>query len=278
MAEILASETLPKLTKKDLNRVYYRIHLMNLTMNYQQSQGIGFYTAMVPILERLYKDASPEVQEAASERHLTYFLSQITATGMILGLVGAIEETTPEESKTEAVAGIKTGMMGPLAGIGDSLFKITLQAITGSIGAALALQGNIIGPIIMFVLFVGTNEAIKYFGIHKSYELGMSWLSGTEGSQIIDRLVRAAGVLGLTVIGSLIASSVKFSIGSIIKVKETEIVIQDLFDSFMPLVLPLVFTVCLYLLFRKIDRKYVVVVIFIILIVGTALAMLGVLA
>ena len=76
---------------------------------------------------------------------------------MILGITAALEESTTEDEK-EAVVAVKAGMMGPLAGIGDSVFKITIQAIAGSVGAAYALQGNIIGPILMFVIY----NAIKY--------------------------------------------------------------------------------------------------------------------
>ncbi|MGM0216429.1 PTS system mannose/fructose/sorbose family transporter subunit IID [Enterococcus sp. AZ109] len=272
------STATPKLTKRDLNRVFLRIHAIQVVLNYDMQQGIGFFNCMVPILERLYGDADIELKKNARDRHLTLFLSQVTATGMILGLVGALEETAPEEGKTEAVAAIKTGMMGPMAGIGDSLFKITVQAISGSIGAALALQGNFLGPIIMFVLYVGINETIKYLGIHKSYSLGMTWLSGDNANQIIERLIKAAGVLGLTVIGSLIASSVKLDIGTVIKVQDTKIVLQELLDSLMPKILPLVFTTGLFFLFKKIDRKYMVVVIFTILVIGTMLAMFNILA
>lgn len=264
------------LTKRDLDKVFFRLHFMALPVNYDMGQGIGFFHCMVPILERLYKDADEETKQKAIERHLTYFVSQVTAAGMILGLVGALEETSNEEEK-EAVVAVKTGMMGPFAGIGDSLFKITIQAISGSIGAALALQGNFLGPIVMFTLYVGINTAIKYFGIHKGYEIGYKLFSSDSGNNLIQRLVGAAGVLGLVVIGSLIASSVRIMIGTTITTGETVIQIQDLVDSLMPNVLPLLFTVGIYFLMKKINRKYMVLIIFGILLIGTLASMCGIL-
>lgn len=249
---------------------------MALPVNYDMGQGIGFFHCMVPILERLYKDADVETKRKAVERHLTYFVSQVTATGMILGLTGALEESSGEQEK-EAVVAVKTGMMGPFAGIGDSLFKITVQAISGSIGAALALQGSILGPVLMFLIYVGINTAVKYYGIHKGYEVGYKLFSGSQGNNMIQRLVGSAGVLGLIVIGSLIASSVRITIGTVIEKGETVIKLQDLCDTLMPDLLPLLFTVGIFFLFKKIDRKYMVFVIFGILLIGTLLAMLGVL-
>lgn len=147
------------LSKRDIRKMFWRLQLFGLGLTATQSgyQAIAFMTAVAPVLEKLYKDADKETRKRAMQRHLTMFLSQNTATGMILGITAALEESTTEDEK-EAVVAVKAGMMGPLAGIGDSVFKITIQAIAGSVGAAYALQGNIIGPILMFVIY----NAIKY--------------------------------------------------------------------------------------------------------------------
>ncbi len=115
------------LSKSDIRKMFLRLQLFGLGITATQSgyQAIGFMTAVAPVLDKLYKDADKETRKRAMQRHLTMFLSQNTATGMILGITAALEETTSEDEK-EAVVAVKAGMMGPLAGIGDSVFKITI--------------------------------------------------------------------------------------------------------------------------------------------------------
>ena len=176
-----------------------------------------------------YKDAPKEERVAAMQRHMEYFLSQNTATGMILGITAAVEESTDEDDK-EAVVAIKTGMMGPLAGIGDSVFKLTIQAIAGSLGAAYAIQGNIIGPVIMFVIYNAINIAIKYYGVIMGYEKGVEFIYSGEQAKVMQTIINVATMVGVLVLGALIGNNVKINIGTEIIVGETIVNIQQLLD------------------------------------------------
>jgi mannose PTS system EIID component len=266
-----------KITRKDLNKVFWRLQIwgLNVTSTLVLTQAIGFLNAMVPIIRRLYGD-NKELRIEAMKRHLTYFLSQITATGMILGITAAVEETTDEDEK-EAVVAIKAGMMGPLAGIGDSVFKITIQAIAGSIGAAYALQGNVLGPILMFVIYNGLNIAVKYYGIIFGYEKGTEFIKSGNQKKVMQKIINISTAVGVMVIGALIAQYVKINVGTVIHTKGTKIVIQQLLDGVMPKLLPLLFTLGLYKLHSYLPRKYLTWLIFAILIVGTILAVMGIL-
>ena len=265
-----------KITRKDLNKVFWRLQIwgLNVTSTLVLTQAIGFLNAMVPIIRRLYGD-NKELRIEAMKRHLTYFLSQITATGMILGITAAVEETTSEDEK-EAVVAIKAGMMGPLAGIGDSVFKITIQAIAGSIGAAYALQGNVLGPILMFLIYNGINIAVKYYGIIFGYEKGTEFIKSGNQKKVMQRIINISTAIGVMVIGALIAQYVKINVGTIIYTKGTKIVIQKLLDGVMPKLLPLLFTLGLYKLHSYLPRKYLTWLIFAILILGTVLAVMGI--
>ena len=267
-----------KITKKDLNKSFWRLQIfgLGLTVNNLSAQAIGFATAISPILEKLYKDRPQEEKVNAMERHLTYFLSQNTATGMILGITAALEETTDEDEK-EAVIATKSGMMGPLAGIGDSVFKITIQAIAGSIGAAYALDGNILGPILMFVIYNGINIFIKYKGVMLGYEKGLDFITSGDQAKAIEKIINMATAVGVIVLGALIGSFVNINIGTELVVGDTVVVIQELLDNVMPNLLPLLFTVFLYKLHDKIPRKHLITIIFTVLIIGTILASIGVL-
>lgn len=266
-----------KVTRKDLNKVFWRLQIFGVgtAINNVTAQAIAFATAMTPVLNKVYKDAPKEVRVAAMQRHLEYFLSQNTATGMILGITSALEETTKEDEK-DAVVAVKAGMMGPLAGIGDSVFKLTIQAIAGSIGAAYALQGNFLGVILMFVIYNGINIAIKYAGIILGYQKGMEFVTSGEQAKMMSNIINLATMVGVIVLGALISSSVRFNIAYVIQVQDTQVAIQELLDGVMPNLLPLLITLGLYQINKRIPRKYLIVMIFVILIIGTILAMNGV--
>lgn len=276
MSNEVETKNSKKITRKDLNKVFWRLKIwgLNVTSTLVLTQAIGFLNAMVPIIRRLYGD-NKELRIEAMKRHLTYFLSQITATGMILGITAAVEETTSEDEK-EAVVAIKAGMMGPLAGIGDSVFKITIQAIAGSIGAAYALQGNVLGPILMFVIYNGINIAVKYYGIIFGYEKGTEFIKSGNQKKVMQKIINISTAIGVMVIGALIAQYVKINVGTVIHTKGTKIVIQKLLDGVMPKLLPLLFTLGLYKLHSYLPRKYLTWLIFAILILGTILAVMGI--
>src|SRR5690554_6810588 len=232
-----------KITKRDLNKVFWRLQIfgLGLTINYTTAQAIAFLTAIGPALKRIYHGEPKEVRVAAMQRHLEYFLSQNTATGMILGITIALEETSPPEDK-EAVVAVKTGMMGPLAGIGDSVFKLTIQAIAGSIGAAYALQGQFMGAILMFVIYNGINIAIKYYGLMMGYEKGMEFITQGDHSRMMKTIVNFSTMVGIIVLGALISSSVKINLGYELVVQETIVNFQQLLDGVMPKLMPLLIT------------------------------------
>lgn len=267
-----------KITRKDLNKIYWRLQVfgLGLTVTSTNYQAIGFATAMIPVLKKLYKDSDKETRVKAMQRHLTMFLSQNTATGMILGITSAIEESTQEDEK-EAVVAVKAGMMGPLAGIGDSVFKITIQAIAGSIGAAYALQGNILGPILMFLIYNVINIGIKYYGIVTGYEKGVEYIQSGEHTKVMQKIINIATMVGVIVLGALIGNYVTIDVGTKLVVDESVIKVQELLDGILPKLLPLLVTLGLYKVNKRMPRKYLLFLIIAILIVGTILASLGIL-
>ena len=242
------------ITKGDLNRVFWRMQLLNVTNNYESMQAIGFLSSFVPVLERLYGDKPKEQRVEAMKRHLKFFNSHVNSDALILGVAAAVEESTSEEEK-ETVVSVKTGLMGPLAGIGDSVLKFTWLPICGSIGASLALSGNILGPFLMFLLYNIVNVATKYYGIHKGYEKGISLINGSE-TNILQRLANMANIVGLMVVGGLIASSVKMKVALEFGAGENVILLQDLFDKVMPGLLSLLVTIVVYLILKKANGKH----------------------
>lgn len=264
-----------KVTKKDLNRVFWRMQLLNVTNNYESMQAIGFLSSFIPVLERLYGDKPKEQKVTAMKRHLQFFNSHVNSDALILGVAAAVEESTSEEEK-ETVVAVKTGLMGPLAGIGDSVLKFTWLPICGSIGASLALTGNVLGPILMFLLYNVVNVATKYYGIHIGYEKGISLISGSE-TNILQRVANMANIVGLMVIGGLIASSVKIKVALEFGAGENVILLQDLFDKVMPGLLSLLATAVIYRILKKTNGKHAPLLILGTMVVCILLVTVGVL-
>ena len=240
--------TLHKITKKDLNRIFWNLQTMSFSYNYEKMQMIGFAHCMIPVLDRLYKDADKETRIRAMKRHLEFFNTQI-----------------------------KAGLMGPFAGLGDSLLKFTWMPICGSIGAAFALQGNIIGPILMFLIYNLVNVLSKYFFIHYGYNKGVDLIEQSKNSNIIQRISNLANVVGVMVLGSLIASTVKVATPLTINVGEQSIKVQEMFDKVMPNFLTLLFALATFFIVRKFQGKYTVSLILAVMVIGVIFSMFGIL-
>lgn len=265
-----------KITKKDLNAVFWNHQTMSFPFNYEKLQTIGFCHSMLPILKRLYGDADQESRTRALKRHLQFYNSQQNTGALIVGIAAAIEEETAEDEK-EAVVAVKTGLMGPFAGLGDSLLKFTWLPICGSIGAAFALQGNLLGPVIMFIMFNLVNVLSKYYFIHWGYEKGIDLIEQSKNTNVIQRITNAANVVGVIVLGSLVATTVKVATPLVIKLDEQAIPVQEMFDKVMPNFLTLLFTLGVYFFLKKFHGKHTVLLIFGMMIIGILLTMAGVL-
>jgi PTS system mannose-specific IID component len=265
-----------KLTKKDLNGIFWRMMTMSFPFNYEKLQTLGFAYSIIPALKRLYKDADKETRVRAMERHLEFYNSQVNTGALIMGVTVALEEKT-KESEKEAVVSVKAGLMGPFAGLGDSLLKFTWLPICGSIGAAFALQGNILGPILMFLMFNAVNIGSRYYFIHYGYSKGVDLIEQSKKSNIIQRISNMANVVGVMVIGSLLATTVKVNTPLVIAVGEQSIKVQEMFDKVMPNLLPLLFSLFIFFLLRRLQGKFTVTIIVLLMVFGVFFSMFGIL-
>jgi len=235
-----------KVTKNDLFNMFARLHLFQGSLNFERMEALGYVFVMMPVLKRLYK--TKEDMSMALKRHMEYFNTQTTVCSVIFGLTAAMEEQGGNEAD-RAIAGMKSALMGPLAGIGDSLIFSTWLPICMSIGAAMAASGNLSGPIIAWLLFNMVNVTAKYYGIMIGYNQGIAFIEKSKGE--LDKVTTLAAIVGLTVVGSLIPSLVAVSTPITIKIGELSIVLQEILDSIMPNLLPLAFTMFAFTLIRR---------------------------
>ena len=142
-----------QLSKKDRLSVALRSTFLQGSWNYERMQNGGWCFAMIPAIKKLY--TTKEDQIAALKRHLEFFNTHPYVASPVIGVTLALEEDKANGAPVEdsAIQGVKVGMMGPLAGVGDPVFWFTARPILGALGASLAMGGSILGPILFFVLW-----------------------------------------------------------------------------------------------------------------------------
>ncbi len=237
----------PVLTKKDITRAALRWQMMSCsTLNYEILQGGTFAYSIAPALRKIYVE--DEDYKAALLSHYRYFNSNPWTVNVILGAVLALEDAQGVQARS-AVQDFKTSMMGPLAGIGDTLVFVLFPTIMGSISGYMLLDGNPVMSVVwsaLWAVFFLLRTRLVHFGYYK----GLQILS-TLGTKL-NSLTEAASVLGLVVVGGLISGVVKISVPLTFTSGEVVQEIQPLIDSVLPGMLPVIFTfVCYHLLTKK---------------------------
>ncbi|GFH89635.1 PTS system mannose-specific EIID component [Lachnospiraceae bacterium] len=274
---MMTSET-KVLNKRDLMKVFWRSFTMEWTWNYERQANLGYGFAMVPILEKLYKD-KPEEKAEALQRHLEFFNTTPHVSTLILGISSAMEEqnSTQEDFDTSSINNVKVGLMGPLAGIGDSLLWGTLRIIATGIGTSLALQGNILGPILFLLIFNIPHIILRYICMMGGYKLGAGFLSKMQQGGLMDKVTYGASIVGLMSIGAMIATMVTVNIPLSYGEGDSAIVIGDILNGIIPGIIPLLFTGFIYWLVTKKKMKTTVALLLILVIgiIGSLTGILG---
>jgi mannose PTS system EIID component len=201
-----------RLSKKDRISVWWRSTFIQGSWNYERMQNGGWAYSMIPAIKKLYK--TKEDQSAALKRHLEFFNTHPYVASPIIGVTLALEEERANGKPVDdtAIQGVKVGMMGPLAGIGDPVFWFTVRPILGALGASLALTGNILGPIIFFVLWNLIRMGFTWYTQEFGYKAGSKITDDLSGGLLQD-ITKGASILGMFILGSLVNRwvSVKFT-------------------------------------------------------------------
>ncbi|EKQ57798.1 MULTISPECIES: PTS mannose transporter subunit IID [unclassified Clostridium] len=262
------SKELKKLTKSDLNSMFIRSNFHQGSWNYERMQALGYCFAMVPIIKRLY---TGEERKQALKRHLEFFNTQPFVTAPILGVTAAMEEQKANGAEIDdgAINGLKIGLMGPLAGVGDPIFWGTLRPVAAALGASIALTGSILGPILFFLIFNAVRLAIRWVGVSYGYSKGTTIVADMAGGRL-QKLTEGASILGLFIMGALVnrwtSINVPLVVSTITKADGTTAVttVQNILDSLLPGLLPLIFTfICMNLLRKKVSAVWIIFGIFV---------------
>lgn len=244
-----------QITKKDLNKVFWRSFGMEWSWNYERQMNVAFAHALIPIIEKLYP--SKQDRAEALERHLEFFNTTPHLSTLILGIVASMEEKNASDSDfdTESINNVKISLMGPLAGIGDSFIWGTLRIIATAVGISLANQGNILGPILFLLIFNLPAQGLRYYFMHAGYKLGAGFLTKIQESGLMQQITYGASVLGLMVVGAMTAENVSLNIPIAIGSGDEATTIGKICNNIMPGLLPLLFTLLVFYLLKKKNVK-----------------------
>nr|WP_262926377.1 PTS system mannose/fructose/sorbose family transporter subunit IID [Serratia fonticola] len=266
------------LTKRDITKAWFIYWLgAEVSNSYERLQSLIFCASMTPIIKKLYPQKEEQVE--ALKRHLNFFNSEQTFGAVIQGVAIAMEEqkTRGEPISDSSITGIKTGLMGPLAGIGDSVVWAAIMPLLIAIFIPFAANGSAMGGIMPVVLYTVITMAISYGLAHKGYTLGRESIIGLLQGGKIKELIYGANVLGLIMMGALSASYVKITSPLKISALEgSEVVVQQILDSIAPGLLPLVAVFSIYFYLVKKGPRYTTILLSVV-VLSVVCSLLGIL-
>ena len=192
-----------QLSKSDRQKVWWRSTFLQGSWNYERMQNLGWAYALIPAIKKLY--TSKEDRAAALERHLEFFNTHPYVAAPIIGVTLALEEERANGAEIDdtAIQGVKIGMMGPLAGVGDPVFWFTVHPILGALGASLAMAGNIVGPLLFFFGWNIIRMAFLWYTQELGYKAGSEITKDLSGG-IIQKITKGASILGMFILAVLV--------------------------------------------------------------------------
>ena len=274
------AETEKKITHADLMKSFWRyIWLFQCGWNYERMQSVGYCYSILPILKKT-RPGEEEFKEAFLTNLNFFNTNPVVGAPLIIGAHIALEEAGASLETTE---GLKVGLMGPLAGVGDTLVWALYNSIIFSIGASMALNGSVLGPIFVLLFVFFPYLAVRYWQFTWAYKQGVNLVTQLGGG-IIAQITEFATIVGLIVIGGFAPSIVHLNIAwkpAIAAVVQGEAVtqvidIQAQLDSILPFMLPVLVTALAYWLLKKGWSPVAVLgVLFVIGFIGGAIGFFG---
>ena len=259
------SEQKVTLTKGDILSTYFRSTFLLGSFNFERMQSMGFCVSMIPTIKRLY--SKKEDQAAALKRHLEFFNTQPWVGSAIMGVTAAMEQERANGAKDmddAAISGVKVGLMGPLAGVGDPIFWGTLRPVLAALGAGIALTGSILGPLLFFILINVIRAVTRWYGFKYGYEKGTEIVSDMGGGRL-QKITQGASILGLFVMGSLVSKWTSINVPlELTRYKnqlgeEVVVTLQGVLNDLLPGLLALLLTfLCIYLLRKKVNAMVMI--------------------
>jgi fructoselysine/glucoselysine PTS system EIID component len=240
-----------RLSNRDLRVIFFRSMLLEANFNFETWQNTGFAFAIIPVLKKLYR--TKESMALALKRHLQFFNTSTYGSTFIIGIAAAMEEQNSRDSEFDAdsINSVKLGLMGPLAGVFDSLFWGTLKVIAAGVGTSLALKGYISGAVLFILIFNVPHLLLRYRLTFIGYGAGTRFLQRLAKNNVMDKLTYGASIVGLMVVGAMPVTLMSIHTPLIIGTEGSGVALQGILDSIVPGILPLAITFGVYYFIKR---------------------------
>lgn len=268
-AQESGEETGTLMTPDVYRSMFFRQFTSQCSQSYDKMMAYGFMYTLEKPLRKIYPD--DEDFYRALDRHTEFFNMTPHVLPFVAGLSVSMEEQAARDPSFDisSVNAVKVGLMGPLSGIGDSFYWGTFRVVAAGIGIGLAATGNPLGPIIYALIYTVVNVLTRIVSAHLGYNLGTKFLEQSAQSNLMNRLTDAAGVLGMTVVGAMIATMVSLNTSLVFTFGESEVALQAIFDDIFLGILPMAATfICLWLYKRNVKTIWIIFGIFAVCIAG----------
>ena len=236
-----------KLTKEDFKQINRRsLFTFQWGWNYERMQASGYLYMILPQLRKIYGDGTPELKEMMGT-HTQFFNTSNFFHTLVTGIDLALEENEGVAAK-DTVTGIKTGLMGPFAAIGDAIFGSTIPAIMGGLAAGLAVEGNPLGIFLWIAVTIAIN-VFRWKQLEFAHKEGVKLVTTMQDK--LSAITDAATVLGVFMVAALIATMINFKFTYTQSFGGVTFNLQETLDKIFPRLVPALFTGFVYWLLGK---------------------------
>jgi fructoselysine/glucoselysine PTS system EIID component len=269
-AEQAEKELSTLVTPADRRTIFWRSFGLQSAFSFDRMQALGFTWTLIPFLKKLYGNTAEFGK--ALRRHLVFFNTHMWIPGPIFAMVADLEARRaqdPTKVEEQSIQAVKGSLMGPLAGIGDSMFHGTLRPLMGGVSASLALQGIPIAPLLFLVVTNAVHVAVRWFSQDYGFRLGGNLFERVDQAGL-RRVMEGSAIAGLMALGALVANWLSFGLAKTVTytVENYSLPIQSMLDSILPGLLPLLTTLLVYWAVRKgVKNTWIMIILLVISIV-----------
>ena len=250
-ATTMASNTYTNLTpaasldKKTLNKMVWRSCNLQGSFNYERMQANGWLYSILPGLIAIHGEDSEDLKISMGH-NLEFFNTHPFLVTFVMGIVLSLEQ---QKADPATISAVRIAAAGPLGGIGDAIFWMTMLPIAASIGAGMALNGSLLGPILFLIIYNAVQFGLRFGLMYWSYNMGSSAISVLTANA--KEFSHAAAMLGVFVVGAMTCTFGNTKLGLVIPNGDAPVVLQNVLDSILPKILPLGLTIGMYFLMTK---------------------------
>ncbi len=273
----MAKMTFTPEENKMLNKAWFLSWSTNMASSRVSQQSKCFAMTMTPALDLFYGDDEESKKNVFARHALEFFNTHNVMLSLVAGIAIALEKKNAEDKENDigdTISTLKASLMGPTAGIGDSLFFNVFRVIIAGIAIGMASEGSILGVLFFMIFYGGGLYLFKWFAIRAGYFYGEELISKAYSTGIIPLITEAAGILGAIMVGALVAANVNLKIALQPNINNAVVDLQGILDSIMPGLLGLlVFFWC----FSRVQKGWSILkVTWFLLFGGIILAFLGI--